>query len=402
MNPEHKIWAVIQAVVDALDLAPKEKPVEITPTTLKEFVNKTELKQILHKLTEDEKIIEILYEPDVIGSIRLDGDSSSYQIKIPDQTAFQAYYDKAHFKFFGSLEKLTGEKFLAVSDVTQDIFEKLSVSPSNEVYIPIARDIIRYQILYPGHSVNMMDRYCNLRMEATLYLQENGHIESHSVTREGWKSTITITVNRLKFTKFYTKLVEIHPKKIKQDGEEKKDKDKVTENSESIDKIMHPPTINIFNNNQQNNTVSDGDEEKNKQKTQNSEGSLCPNTKWENITIEFLNGHDVRIKYDSQSIDSNYVKMGFEDSKKKKPNTQWNILEHMSNHERFVSFNDVQPILCKDLKSQKKELSQKLKDFFGIKDDPFEYIKSEIDTGYLAKFQITAEGQKTKTYLGNY
>lgn len=401
MNPEHKIWAILQVLVEASELAPKGHDLIIDPKSLEEYMNLTEAKQILRKFAEEEKIIEITFDPNSFTEICLDGDPYAFHIRITDESKFKEFYNKAHFKFFGSLEKLTGEKFLAISDVAQDIFEKLSTSPSNEIYIPIYRDIIRYNILCPARSPNLMDRYCNLRMEATKYLKENGHIENYSVTRENWNSTITIIVDRLNFTKFYNRLIEIYPKKIKHNKEKKEDNN---ENTPDLTKTgtTGTPTININNYNQQTNIDSADNESRDRQNTQNKRDGLCPNTKWENINIEFLNGHDVRIKYDSQSIDSNYVKMGFEDSRKKNPNTQWDILKHMSDKERFISFADAEPKICRNLKSQKKELSQKLKDFFGIKDDPFQYIGSEAGTGYLAKFQMTAEGGKTKTYLGNY
>jgi len=222
MRSEHKIWTVIQAIVDASDITPSGQSMEILPSTLEEFINATEARQIIHKLAKDEKIIEIEHDPHDIGSLRLGAvDNNAYLIRIPDTEVFQAYYDKAHFKFFGSLEKLTGEKFLAIADVAQDISEKLSMSSSNEVFIPIHRDIIRYNILCPGLSPNLMDRYCSLRMEATRYLKENGHIVDFSVTKENWDSTITIQVNRMGFFKFYRQLLEIFPKKVESKKSEK-------------------------------------------------------------------------------------------------------------------------------------------------------------------------------------
>ncbi|MBI4128111.1 MAG: hypothetical protein HY459_03500 [Parcubacteria group bacterium] len=225
MTPEHKIWAVIQAIAETVEIAPSGQPLEISPKELLKIMSSSELKQIFQKLAGDEKILELKRIPGLLAPIVLDGDEDAYWINIPNFEAFRAYYDKAHFKFFGSLEKISGDNFLAVVDVTMDIQECLEVTPTNEIVIPIKRDIIRFPALYPGHAPNLMDRYCTLRRIGIAYLKENGHIRDYEIHRDGmigWDAAVTIAVDRMEFTRFYKRLIEIYPKKIRAEETPKK------------------------------------------------------------------------------------------------------------------------------------------------------------------------------------
>lgn len=127
---------------------------------------------------------------------------------------------------------------------------------------------------------------------------------------------------------------------------------------------------------------------------------IAPQLAWSQIRLKFDNGHDVTIWCDKERRQSNYIEMGFEDSKKRSPNTQWSILKHMAENERFISFNDAEQY-TKDLKSQKKQLSERLQQFFGILEEPFEFIKSESGSGYLAIFDLQPEQDIRKSYLGD-
>lgn len=136
-----------------------------------------------------------------------------------------------------------------------------------------------------------------------------------------------------------------------------------------------------------------------KEQTKTPQG-IAPNLKWEQIEIKFNNGNDVTISYGDKQLQSNYVTMDFEDAKKRMPNMQWKILQHMAKHERYISFENSKSI-TNDLKSQKKEMSQKLQKYFGIKGDPFVYIKSEVGSGYMAIFDLRPDVEIPKSYLGS-
>jgi hypothetical protein len=56
-----------------------------------------------------------------------------------------------------------------------------------------------------------------------------------------------------------------------------------------------------------------------------------PDAKWEDLTIKFINGHDVSIEYNGRTVKrSDYKEMGFEDSKTHRPNKQWEFLRLLS------------------------------------------------------------------------
>ncbi|KJJ85541.1 hypothetical protein OMAG_000586 [Candidatus Omnitrophus magneticus] len=147
---------------------------------------------------------------------------------------------------------------------------------------------------------------------------------------------------------------------------------------------------------------------------------LPANAKWEDITIKFIDGHNVDIKLKNKTIRSDYKEMGFEDSKSRRPNKQWEMLQRLAeNHgeiswEKFASGKsaDIRKtdqdfgyefdedsstpqnkgfsiIKAPDkLKKTKQLLAQTLKAFFHIDEDPFwpyEEVKS-----YKIKIKLIA------------
>lgn len=220
MPPEHKIWAVVNAIQEAMAIGPKGSILEIDPKELQKYLSLAEIRQIFEKLAKDDDVIELVHLP---GGVEIEGlflgDQKTISFRIKNDESFRAFYSKVHAQFFGGPEKMSGDNFLAVMDVTRDIHEELEMSSASEVTIPIKRDIIRFSILYPSHSPNMMDRYCRLRMKAVKYLKENGHIKDYDVTRENWDSTISISLDRLDFTKFFKRLLNVYPTKMKPDDE---------------------------------------------------------------------------------------------------------------------------------------------------------------------------------------
>lgn len=92
------------------------------------------------------------------------------------------------------LQKLDGELFYAILDVSLDIENELLIGSPN-VFIPLRRLSIRYEVLYPVHSVGMMDRYCELRWKAANFLKNNGIIASAEYRESGshrWEGLLEI------------------------------------------------------------------------------------------------------------------------------------------------------------------------------------------------------------------
>jgi hypothetical protein len=130
--------------------------------------------------------------------------------------------------------------------------------------------------------------------------------------------------------------------------------------------------------------------------------SLPSGVKWEDITIRFVDGHNVNIKYKNQSIRLDYKTMGFEDLKSRRPNKQWQLLERLAENNGEISWersaaksSDISKtsqdfgyefdeekstrqnkgysiIKIPDKRKKTKQLlSQALKAYFRIDEDPF-------------------------------
>jgi len=103
---------------------------------------------------------------------------------------------------------------------------------------------------------------------------------------------------------------------------------------------------------------------------------LPPDTTWEDITIKFIDGHNVNIKVKSISKDTDYKDIGFEDRRKRKPNEQWLLLELLAKRKRKLRWKD--PEATTKMKKKKQLLAQTLKAYFQIDEDPFlPYDKQE-------------------------
>ncbi len=114
---------------------------------------------------------------------------------------------------------------------------------------------------------------------------------------------------------------------------------------------------------------------------------LPKNAAWNTITIKFKDGHNVQIVVDEYIYSANYTEMGFEDSRQLKPNLQWKLLKALSENNGGVSWDE--PHANTQIKKQKQLLASKLKQYFGIDEDPFYPYKRE--KGYIIKINLIPE-----------
>jgi hypothetical protein len=66
--------------------------------------------------------------------------------------------------------------------------------------------------------------------------------------------------------------------------------------------------------------------------------ALPSGVQWEDITIEFSDRHNVKIKYKNKTFRRDYKDMGFEDSKARKPNKQWEFLYLLAENKGEISW----------------------------------------------------------------
>ena len=121
-------------------------------------------------------------------------------------------------------------------------------------------------------------------------------------------------------------------------------------------------------------------------------------TKWNDITVQFLNEHEVIIKAKNLTYQTNYEEMGFQDEKKKLPNKQWQFLKLLAFKNGEISWENNRDLSLQQINSIKKQkqlLTEALKAYFQIYDDePFCDYKKE--KAYKIKLNLTPESN-TKT-----
>jgi hypothetical protein len=90
------------------------------------------------------------------------------------------------------LQRLDEELLYAVLDVALDIQNCID-SDSDPVYIPFRRMVVRYEILFPGNTPGILDRYCELRWKASGFLKKQGVIlDCSSNGNDHWDGVIRI------------------------------------------------------------------------------------------------------------------------------------------------------------------------------------------------------------------
>lgn len=122
---------------------------------------------------------------------------------------------------------------------------------------------------------------------------------------------------------------------------------------------------------------------------------LPDGTKWEHIFIRFLNGHEVRITLANDStyeLNTNFSKMGFENNKKHEPNMQWELLQYLSIKNGELSWENNYGMSMKKIyaaKKKKQKLSEALRHYFQIDNDPFFSYRTE--RAYKIKINLIPE-----------
>jgi len=121
-----------------------------------------------------------------------------------------------------------------------------------------------------------------------------------------------------------------------------------------------------------------------------------PDTKWQDITIRFTGEHDVLIKVKEKIHPASYETMGFEDSKKKLPNLQWDLLKLFAIKGGELSWENNRDLTLKrinSIKKQKQLLTEALRAYFQIDEDPFYPYKQE--GAYRIKITLIPEAEQS-------
>lgn len=114
---------------------------------------------------------------------------------------------------------------------------------------------------------------------------------------------------------------------------------------------------------------------------------ILPDTKWEQIIIRFIDGHNIEISVHKTKIRTDYKVLGFENKRALKPNTLWELLKDISENNGEIFWGD--RIASDKIKKQKENLSKSLKKCFKINDDPFYLYNKE--RGYRIKLKFASD-----------
>ena len=126
--------------------------------------------------------------------------------------------------------------------------------------------------------------------------------------------------------------------------------------------------------------IVDGDNIKKVEKTNKNKfpHKLPSGTRWEEVTIKFLDEENVFIKIKQFECNTNYKKMGFVGrGKDSRPSVAWPFLKVLAGLNGELSFND--PESRDKYKKQKETLSRVLQEYFSIEYDPFFPYRSSVE-----------------------
>jgi hypothetical protein len=119
---------------------------------------------------------------------------------------------------------------------------------------------------------------------------------------------------------------------------------------------------------------------------------LPQNTKWEDLTLRFLDGHTIEIllrRGNKKLGVVNYRDFDLENKKERRPNLQWKLLEALAKEGEAINKKGPSG------RQNKLKLSKALKKYFGIEDDPFfDYKKEKV---YKLKCRVLPEGEDPST-----
>jgi hypothetical protein len=110
--------------------------------------------------------------------------------------------------------------------------------------------------------------------------------------------------------------------------------------------------------------------------------------RWQDINIRFVDGHGVKIAAKDIALTVDFKQLGFEDARTRNPNSQWDLLKLLAKGGGQLSWEDSEA--SDNFKKKKQLLSNTLKAYFQIDEDPFFPYRSE--KAYRTKFKLKAEG----------
>lgn len=114
-----------------------------------------------------------------------------------------------------------------------------------------------------------------------------------------------------------------------------------------------------------------------------------PGIRWSDITIRFIDQHQVHVQAGRTSDVLHFTQLGMADARKNpaEPNRQWALLVDFAEGDGVVRWSTTAE--NRRRQKQKEELSKLLRAFLGLSEDPFEPLEDR--RGWRARFRIIPE-----------
>jgi hypothetical protein len=254
------------------------------------------------------------------------------------------------------IENLSPNNFLIVCDLAMDIKEKLQMSTTNVMTLPLLRQpyIPHGQIfntLIPSKDPGSINSYCSRRIEALGYLKESGALESFELPNNEFypvplmDSAIDMIINNEGFDRFYIGLEKAYQIRVVDPAIKEQEKIK---SAPSYTSELHTE-IESSNN--------------------KFPHKLPSGTKWENFVITFTDDEAVCISVRGINHKANFKDLGFQDKRNSKPNNQWHLLKLLAKLGGEVSWKSSEADV--KFKKYKERLTEALQYYFSLEFDPF-------------------------------
>lgn len=93
--------------------------------------------------------------------------------------------------------KIDNDNFLAIYDVMLDIKKEMNIS-SDRIIIPLLQHRVKFTQLLPVDSINMRDKYCEIRWKATEFLKKKGIIKDFKLIKgfHRWDNKLEIKIEQ--------------------------------------------------------------------------------------------------------------------------------------------------------------------------------------------------------------
>lgn len=112
-----------------------------------------------------------------------------------------------------------------------------------------------------------------------------------------------------------------------------------------------------------------------------------PDAAWKDVVIRFMDGHTVAVQVRDQTGIYHYSQMGMADGRNSKPKKQWDLLQNFAETGGLFTWSHRNA--GNTMQKHRELLAARLKEFFRIDSDPFEYVEGE--QGWRARFAIMPE-----------